>query len=67
MSTVLKQANFRTSLQNSRAEIESCVNFLALRCDKINFEEKKILQNLHFLCFRRSKHNSNLAKTTFSL
>ena len=34
MSKVLKQANFCTSLKNSRAEIEVCANCLALLCDK---------------------------------
>ena len=29
-----KQANFCRSLQNSRAEIQLCAKFVALRCDK---------------------------------
>ena len=32
--SVLKQANFLTSLQNSSAEIDLCATFFALRCDK---------------------------------
>ena len=37
---VPKQANFRISLQNSLAEMESCSNFLTLRCDKAIHERE---------------------------
>ena len=46
-SKVPKHANFRRSLQYSRAEIKLCANFLALRCDKTQQGSyDQVLQNM---------------------